>query len=303
MYTWRRLYHGLVDELDAAVGYWIGYAVPPVTRAREASAWRVDMRWVYCPRCGESVGPGEVTPTGCSGCRGRRMAWDAFVRLGRYDGDLRSWILDIKYHHRWDEMAMHLGALLGQRVRAARAADLRRAVVVPVPMPPFRRIHRGIDHAALIARGVACELSAPTANLLANVDGLPQVQRPRSGRMRRGGRGVRVRWGWRGVSLRGRVVVLVDDVRTTGATLRSAARRLRRMEPDRIVAAVLAVADPPERGTVMAVEGMRASDVTGENSGPILSSFTSGAVDSPRSTRRICPLVEGLAPRTGFRTP
>jgi len=45
-------------------------------------------------------------------------------------------------------------------------------------------------------------------------------------------------------AVRGRHVVLVDDVMTTGATLRSAAREVRKGSPCERSALVLAVADP-----------------------------------------------------------
>src|SRR5690606_12095934 len=46
------------------------------------------------------------------------------------------------------------------------------------------------------------------------------------------------------VDLRGHAVVLVDDVKTSGATLAACARLLRRAHAERVHVAVAAVADP-----------------------------------------------------------
>jgi predicted amidophosphoribosyltransferase len=47
--------------------------------------------------------------------------------------------------------------------------------------------------------------------------------------------------------LEGKRIVLVDDVMTTGSTLREAARELMKGNPDRINAVFLAAADPKNR--------------------------------------------------------
>ena len=95
--------------------------------------------------------------------------------------------------------------------------------VVPVPLHWRRRRARGYDQAALLARPVSNALGVPALlrglrrvrNTPSQVD-LPHAQRQRNLV------GAFAPWRLRGV---GRVL-LVDDVRTTGATLRSASEAL-----------------------------------------------------------------------------
>ena len=108
-------------------------------------------------------------------------------------------------------------------------------------MPWQRRIYRGIDHSKVTAHSMARVLHAPVASVLAKSIQAPQVTLTPSERRRAGGRGMRVRrqlGGWR---LAGVHVLLVDDVRTTGASLKAAVRLLRTMKPERIICCTLAV--------------------------------------------------------------
>jgi predicted amidophosphoribosyltransferase len=223
---------------------WLGWSLPPTRRVVAEAGWRPDPAQAYCPRCGVSAEPSEVGRDGCGSCRGRPAPADGVVRLGVYAGPLREWVRAIKYR-RWSAMAGSLGRDLARSV-ATRTAAGSRLVVVPMPMPWARRLYRGIDHAREIAAAVAGELPAPLATALSRYDGPPQVTLTASARSR-AGVGVRLRRRTR--PLAGRTVVLVDDVCTTGASLRSATRLLRRLRPARVIAAVLAVADPPGRKT------------------------------------------------------
>jgi predicted amidophosphoribosyltransferase len=233
--------------LDAAAEDWLGLALPPAEQVLGRSGFRPDEPVAYCHRCGDSIGPGEAGEDGCGSCRGSPRLADAVVRLGPYIEPLRQWLLAVKYEQRWREMADLLGRLLGGAVLDQAVIEPARAVVVPMPMPWARRLHRGIDHARAIARGTAAELHAPLLNVLAKANGLPQVALSLSERQRRGSQGMRLRRRAGGWSLDGCDVLLVDDVRTTGSSLRTATRVLRSTGPRRIVAAVVAVADSPAR--------------------------------------------------------
>lgn len=151
-------------------------------------------------------------------------------------------------------------------------------VVVPVPMPWLRRFERGIDHAQVLASAASAVLGCPCVQPLRQRLGGSQVEQGgRAARLQRTNRfvprhrahGGVARWcrAWwhearsqrsvpsqqsapsrRGVpsersarSLHGAEVIVVDDVRTTGATLQLMAEALRSLGAARVVGAVLAV--------------------------------------------------------------
>lgn len=238
--TARQWMSDLADE-------WIGLAHPPAPRVVDEADWAPDTTDAYCRRCGGSVGPAESTRSGCAGCReGGEIPGglaDGVVRLGAYDDPLRAWILAVKFH-RWLEMGNHLGRLLGKAIKETRSVDPDNTIVVPAPMPWLRRLYRGVDHARVIGEGVADELGVPLVSMLARANTPPQMTLSATQRRRQGGRGLRLRrriGGWPVADLH---VILVDDVRTTGTTLKAAHRSLKPLRPAQITCAVLAVSDP-----------------------------------------------------------
>ncbi len=232
--------------LETVERTWLGWSLPPARRAIADARWQPDDPQRYCGRCGVSVGRDEVTPLGCASCRGTNPATDRLIRLGPYADPLGEWVKAIKYRQ-WDQLGRELGRRLGKSISAALAGTAGGGgtgyVVVPMPMPWQRRFYRGIDHARVIAGGVAAELYAPLLALLARANGPPQVSLSATQRSRNAGR-MRLKRSARLLPLDGRTVVLVDDVRTSGASLEVAARLIRRLGAARVVAGVLAVADP-----------------------------------------------------------
>jgi predicted amidophosphoribosyltransferase len=104
---------------------------------------------------------------------------------------------------------------------AARApAELLDGAIVPVPPVPWRRRWRGFDPAEAIASALAKETGLALSRCLRRSQGRRQVGRARSERLADPPR----------VRLRGAPpprAILVDDVLTTGATLRACGRALR----------------------------------------------------------------------------
>ena len=124
-------------------------------------------------------------------------------------------------------------------IPAAQAADL----VTWVPCSPTRRSERGFDPAELLARALARRLRLRVRPSLRRFDDEPQTARTREGRLA----------GPRMAVRRGRVpglVMVVDDVCTTGSTLRVAATALRAGGAASVVAAVATMAPAAPRQPV-----------------------------------------------------
>jgi ComF family protein len=190
-----------------------------------------------CPRCALPVGPFADLHRGCSKCRGHSLGFDAALALGTYEGPLRDLCLRLKH-----EQNAWLAPWLCDLLAEARRAELARlpgdAWVVPVPLHWWRRLGRGYNQAEALAGGLGRRLGLRVHRPLKRVRSTDRLA----------DKGVTERMGaMRGAfqsrrdpGLRGRTVLLVDDILTTGATSGEAARALKKAGVRRIVAAVLA---------------------------------------------------------------
>ncbi len=112
-------------------------------------------------------------------------------------------------------------------------AELEPRAVVPVPASPWRRRRRGFDPAESIAAAVADLLHVPFEPVLRRGGGPRQVGRSRRDRIASPPR-------VRATACPPYPALLVDDVLTTGATLRACAVAVREVGCPRLHAAVFA---------------------------------------------------------------
>jgi ComF family protein len=134
-------------------------------------------------------------------------------------GRPREVLLNFKYGNR-RQIGHHLAGLLVNRLLASGLTPDDIDVVTWAPTSNARRHRRGFDQAELVARRVALQLGVPCRRLLRREGTAPpQTGLDRATRLHGPAFSASP-----GVS--GRRVLLIDDVVTTGSTLRSAARAL-----------------------------------------------------------------------------
>ncbi len=173
-----------------------------------------------CLRCGRAIAR-WMAPGPCAGCLRRPPPWARAVHLYAYRGVAREAVLALKLGAR-PEAARALVALAAGRIREAVAPG---DALVPVPSPWWRFARYGVHHTGMLARAVAAHTGARVHLFALRRRG----RAPRQSALARGARRRNLAGafapGLRAV--RGaRMVWLVDDVTTTGTTLRRAARAL-----------------------------------------------------------------------------
>ncbi len=211
---------------------------PRCAGCRRPGAWICARCWpsvpwlgdATCSRCGRPT-EGGVCAT-CPAKTARRGDWalPPIRAVARYEGAAREAVRELKYHQHHN-IATLLGALMATRM------DEERPILVPVPLHPARRRQRGYNQAELLAREVGKRLRSPV------VAGRLRRVRPTADQVTLSAaerwHNVHGAFEWRGAPVDG-LVVLVDDVCTTGSTLAACAYALRSAGMPRIRALVFA---------------------------------------------------------------
>lgn len=191
-----------------------------------------------CPRCGEpfdsplalTYSPGHQ----CRACREKPPRFDRALSPYRYEGVIEQAIHLFKYRRR-DTLAAPLADLMLVWADRLPPVDL----VMPVPLHPARLRVREFNQSLLLADRIARRLGLPLSfeHLERTRPTRPQTELDRKDRARNVRRAFAVR---DPDGLKGRRVLLVDDVLTTGATVNDCARALRRAGADSVAVLTLA---------------------------------------------------------------
>ena len=189
----------------------------------------VQLAWPHCPRCGHPrLSPRLPLPAGatmgpCQWCPRLHAGIRAVRSAARMDsGSGAAFVHALKYEG-WRAVAGPMAEAMG---RLPWPADViaERIALVPVPLGSTRQRERGYNQAELLAQALAPCWACPVWDdvLIRVRDTVSQVRLTPSDRSINVSRAFAVPE-HRRAALRGRHLVLVDDVITTAATINAAA--------------------------------------------------------------------------------
>jgi len=204
----------------------------------------------YCRKCGLSTGPYTrndfLNP--CARCEERDIGIVHFARVGNFSEPLVGLVHRLKFARAW-EVARVLAPFLYQSiVRVSEEHGVAVDAVAPVPLHWMRKASRGFNQAEELAREVAKLSGWRFVNALRRKKRTRAQARTASSTQRVENL-VGAFVGKEGMLIGGKHVWLIDDVSTTGATLRAAAVALKKLpkglKPASVNAAVICVTDHP----------------------------------------------------------
>ena len=193
----------------------------------------------YCPRCGRDASRYGLLDDVCPDCQGKEIHFDQIARSGVYTDALQNMILAFKNGR--TELDSTLGFLANSALQGSGFYnDNDIDFFVPVPLHWSRRLWRGYNQSLILAK----KLKHPKAKVSTDLVRIrPTKSQPRmaspAARARNVAGAFAVRYGHR---FAGKKVCLVDDIKTTGATLNECAKTLKEAGAVKVFALVLAVA-------------------------------------------------------------
>jgi ComF family protein len=191
----------------------------------------------FCPVCGTPFISRVEDDHLCGDCLKKRPHYDALIAPFLYEGGIMDAIHQIKYNGR-TYITGSVGELAASFAKE-RFGDTNGFLLMPVPLHPKRLRERGFNQSLILARAIAANLDTEIDFLsLRRVrytqpqTGLKKVERKRN---------VRGAFGLAGrPDLKGKTVILVDDVATTGSTLDECAKVLKKGGCEKVFCLVLA---------------------------------------------------------------
>jgi competence protein ComFC len=186
-----------------------------------------------CPGCGRSIERKGF----CRMCREFGPAADRGFASFNYEGKARDLLIDFKFNDKTGYRELFAHYMLETLDEAIKTGE---ACVVPVPMHWRREFTRGYNQSALLASWIAQELGVPLikgvlarpvyTKAVSRMPGGPKERMESALKSYRRGKG----------SLVGKTVLLVDDILTSGATVRACAAILRNMGAEKVYSVVAA---------------------------------------------------------------
>ncbi len=197
-----------------------------------------------CPACER-----EITPSGllCQSCRKKEKFYlDALISAVSYDNPIvKKMVYNFKY--RFVDCLSEPLAQIKMKALIQNNLPLPQAII-PVPLHPRRLRWRGFNQALLIAKNISKNLIPPLEIPVLDILERKKYNQPQMKLKKYEERiqnvkdlfGIKLDTNTDLDYLRGKVVYLVDDIATTGATLKECAKVLKKIGVKKVFATVIA---------------------------------------------------------------
>ena len=197
-----------------------------------------------CPRCGVP----RVDASICTDCRQEDPQYDWVRSWANYDPAMRTVIHQLKYLNN-----IALGEPLGEALADCyQNSPIRADVVTVVPISRHRRRKRGYNQALLIARAFCRSTGLPLSTGILRRVRQTESQVGKQPRERK----LNVMNAFAGEAelAKGKIVLVIDDVFTTGATMNSCANALKKAGAEKVIGLTAARAGLQQGDTQQPVE-------------------------------------------------
>ncbi|MGR3783608.1 MAG: double zinc ribbon domain-containing protein [Albimonas sp.] len=209
-----------------------------------------------CDRCGSPLSGAEDAPF-CDHCLGRALAFGRARAAVLYEGRGRDLTLALKHGDRLDIARPAATWMIRAGRELLEGADL----IAPTPLHWTRLLRRRFNQSAELARRISLRTGVPCcADLLVRTRATPMqrgLSRAQRAANQEGAFAVPTR---RRARVEGAVVVLIDDVYASGATLSACAAALRAAGAARVDALCLARVAPEADGPIFSAQQNEGSE-------------------------------------------
>jgi len=170
-----------------------------------------------CPQCGRLNLQGKY----CSRCQKGKFLKGIIAALYYEEGPTKEIIHNLKYNS-----VIELAPVLGKAMAKTLKDNIlgENIFITWAPLHPRRLAQRGFNQSELLAKTIAKESKLPMANLLLKKKNTKRQVELKGDRRRKNLAGV---FTFKKCDIRGKTIVIIDDVTTTGATLNECAKVLK----------------------------------------------------------------------------
>ncbi len=197
----------------------------------------------YCRRCGKDVSKYAIADGRCGHCQSQNLSFDGIARAGKYEKTLKKLLLKFKFGDK-TEFRKTFGFLANSALEGSDFYD-DIDYFVPVPLHWRRRLSRGFNQSLLIAQKLTHPKAKINNDLIRCRYTMPQVALDSAAARKKNVEGafaVRIDH-----EFENKNICLVDDIKTTNATLNECSQTLKQAGALKVYALVIAVADQKDQ--------------------------------------------------------